>query len=233
MGLLGSGPNQVSTNSDLGSMAFQDSAGVSVGQAEMGNFGMEYNGFVNNGVTYFGVEMNSDIGANTNTNFAMHRHSTTYEPSFITFRSNSDDYTHVNVTNNQYLTSIISTGTAGNDYKTFGAIRIMTDGNVQNTAITQTSAPGKFLIQITANNSITPSNVLSIINNGNMSLGGADANTYALLDVQSTTKGVRLPNMTTVQKTAIVPVAGLMVFDITLGKMCVANSTAWQTVTSV
>ena len=68
---------------------------------------------------------------------------------------------------------------------------------------------------------------------GSLGIGSA-ANASALLDVQSTTKGVRMPNMTTVQKNAIAsPAAGLMVFDTTLAKLCVYSGAAWQTVTSV
>ena len=64
-------------------------------------------------------------------------------------------------------------------------------------------------------------------------LGTTSPNASALLDVQSTTKGLRLPNMTTVQKTAIAtPAAGLLVFDTTLGKACVYTGAAWQTITS-
>jgi len=67
---------------------------------------------------------------------------------------------------------------------------------------------------------------------GNVGIG-TTANASAALDVQSTTKGVRLPNMTTTQKNAIAaPAAGLLVFDTTLGKMCVYTGAAWQTVTS-
>ena len=63
---------------------------------------------------------------------------------------------------------------------------------------------------------------------------GAAPNASALLDVQSTTKGVRMPNMTTTQKLAIAtPAAGLMVFDTTLVKLCVYSGVAWQTITSV
>lgn len=63
---------------------------------------------------------------------------------------------------------------------------------------------------------------------------GATANASALLDVQSTTKGLRMPNMTTTQKNAIAsPAAGLMVFDTTLAKLCVYSGAAWQTITSV
>jgi hypothetical protein len=63
---------------------------------------------------------------------------------------------------------------------------------------------------------------------------GTIANASALLDVQSTTKGVRMPNMTTTQKNAIAsPAAGLMVFDTTLSKLCVYSGAAWQTITSI
>jgi hypothetical protein len=69
---------------------------------------------------------------------------------------------------------------------------------------------------------------------GNVGIGTANANASAILDVQSTTKGVRMPNMTTTQKNGISsPAAGLMVFDTTLAKLCVYSGSAWQTVTSV
>jgi hypothetical protein len=63
---------------------------------------------------------------------------------------------------------------------------------------------------------------------------GSTANASAILDAQSTTKGVRMPNMTTTQKNAIAsPAAGLIVFDTTLAKLAVYSGTAWQTITSV
>jgi hypothetical protein len=68
---------------------------------------------------------------------------------------------------------------------------------------------------------------------GNVGVG-TTANASALLDVQSTTKGVRMPNMTTTQKNAIAsPAAGLMVFDTTLSKLSVYSGVAWETVTSI
>jgi hypothetical protein len=70
--------------------------------------------------------------------------------------------------------------------------------------------------------------------NGNLGIGTASPNASAILDVQSTTKGFRLPNMTTTQKNAISsPAAGLMVFDTTLAKACVYSGSAWQTITSI
>ncbi len=68
---------------------------------------------------------------------------------------------------------------------------------------------------------------------GNVGVG-ATANASAILDAQSTTKGVRFPNMTTAQKNAIgTPAAGLVIFDTTLSKLCVYSGAAWQTITSV
>jgi hypothetical protein len=69
---------------------------------------------------------------------------------------------------------------------------------------------------------------------GSLGIGTASPNASAILDVQSTTKGVRMPNMTTTQKNAISsPAAGLMVFDTTLSKLCVYSGAAWQTITSI
>jgi hypothetical protein len=74
---------------------------------------------------------------------------------------------------------------------------------------------------------------MRITSAGNVGIG-ATPNASALLDVQSTTKGVRMPNMTTTQKNAIAsPAAGLMVFDTTLSKLSVYSGAAWETITSV
>lgn len=51
---------------------------------------------------------------------------------------------------------------------------------------------------------------------------------------QSTPTGIQFTNLTTVQKNAISsPATGLVIFDTTLGKLCVYTGAAWQTVTSV
>jgi hypothetical protein len=74
---------------------------------------------------------------------------------------------------------------------------------------------------------------MRIDSSGNVGIG-TTANASAILDAQSTTKGVRFPNMTTTQKNAISsPAAGLVVFDTTLAKLCVYSGSAWQTITSI
>jgi hypothetical protein len=74
---------------------------------------------------------------------------------------------------------------------------------------------------------------MRISSGGNLGIG-TTPNASAILDVQSTTKGVRMPNMTTTQKNAIAsPAAGLMVFDTTLSKLSVYSGVAWETITSV
>ena len=75
---------------------------------------------------------------------------------------------------------------------------------------------------------------MRIDSSGNVGIGTSSPSASAILDAQSTTKGVRMPNMTTTQKNAIAsPAAGLMVFDTTLSKLAVYSGSAWQTVTSV
>ena len=69
---------------------------------------------------------------------------------------------------------------------------------------------------------------------GSLGVGTSSPSASAILDAQSTTKGVRFPNMTTTQKNAVSsPAAGLVVFDTTLSKLCVYTGAAWQTITSV
>jgi hypothetical protein len=93
---------------------------------------------------------------------------------------------------------------------------------------------GSGAIHLATNGNTTAERRLTIDSTGNVGIGTTGPNASALLDVQSTTKGVRMPNMTTTQKNAISsPAAGLMVFDTTLAKLCVYSGSAWQTITSV
>jgi hypothetical protein len=56
----------------------------------------------------------------------------------------------------------------------------------------------------------------------------------AIVQCDSTTKGFLPPRMTTTQKNAIAtPASGLVVYDTTLGKLCVRGASAWETITSV
>jgi hypothetical protein len=93
--------------------------------------------------------------------------------------------------------------------------------------------PGRLVFSTTADGAAATTERMRIDSTGNVGIG-TTPNASALLDVQSTTKGVRMPNMTSVQKNAIAsPAAGLMVFDTTLAKLCVYSGAAWQTITSV
>ena len=85
----------------------------------------------------------------------------------------------------------------------------------------------------TAGAAITFTQAMTLDASGNLGIGTTSPNASSILDAQSTTKGVRMPNMTTTQKNAIAsPAAGLMVFDTTLAKLCVYTGAAWQTITS-
>jgi hypothetical protein len=71
---------------------------------------------------------------------------------------------------------------------------------------------------------------------GNVVIGGTVATDVASskLTVTSTTSGFLPPRMTTTEKNAIAsPAAGLVVYDTTLGKLCVRGAAAWETITSL
>lgn len=62
---------------------------------------------------------------------------------------------------------------------------------------------------------------------------GSAATASSILDIKSTTKGLLIPRMTTVQRTAIaVPAKGLIVFDITTNGLWFHNGTAWNALSS-
>jgi hypothetical protein len=68
---------------------------------------------------------------------------------------------------------------------------------------------------------------------GKLLIGSTTDVPSASVAITSTTQGFLPPRMTTVQKLAISsPATGLVVFDTTLGKLCVF-ATTWQTITSV
>jgi hypothetical protein len=79
----------------------------------------------------------------------------------------------------------------------------------------------------------TDGNRINTIANYGIALGTygvTTANSSAILEAYSTTKGFLPPRMTTTQKNAIAsPATGLMVYDTTLNLMSVYNGTTWIT----
>lgn len=69
---------------------------------------------------------------------------------------------------------------------------------------------------------------------GNLVVGGSTIDASSQLEVRSVTRGFLPPRMTTTQKNAIAsPTAGLVVYDTTLGKLCVRGASSWETITSI
>lgn len=74
----------------------------------------------------------------------------------------------------------------------------------------------------------------TIFATGDIHVGPGGAQASAVVIVDSTTQGFLPPRMTTTQKNAISsPASGLIVYDSTLGKLCVRGAAAWETITSI
>jgi hypothetical protein len=70
--------------------------------------------------------------------------------------------------------------------------------------------------------------------NAQVTINGSAVDASAQFQVDSTTRGFLPPRVTTTQKNAIAtPAAGLVVYDTTLGKLCVRGAAAWETITSI
>ena len=95
------------------------------------------------------------------------------------------------------------------------------------------------VFSISADNALagffTPTKIVSVRGStGNMGIGTQTPVTSALLDLTSTTKGFLPPRMTTTQKNAIsTPAEGLIIYDLTLHKLCIYTGSAWETITSL
>jgi hypothetical protein len=148
----------------------------------------------------------------------------------VGFRSNistsASAYTLTNIRNYLALPATIGAGSTVTNQIGFVATALTgaTNNYAFNGSVAAATGSYNLYMNGTANNYMA----------GALGIGTTSPNASALLDVQSTTKGVRMPNMTTTQKNAISsPAAGLMVFDTTLAKLAVYSGTAWETVTSI
>ena len=126
------------------------------------------------------------------------------------------------------LGSVVFLGADGTLNQAFGAITGFVDGAVLSSPATVPTA-----ISITTGTT-SGTERMRITSAGLMGIGTGTPASCAIVDVTSTTLGFKFPVMTTTQKNAIgTPVAGLVIFDSTLAKLCVYSGSAWQTITSV
>ena len=81
----------------------------------------------------------------------------------------------------------------------------------------------------TAGNPITFTEAMTLNSSGSLLLGTTTDVPSAILNISSTTKGILIPRMTTVQKNAIAtPAAGLQVYDTSTNSLEFYNGTVWQ-----
>jgi len=74
----------------------------------------------------------------------------------------------------------------------------------------------------------------TVTTTSNIGVGTTSPHASSMLDVTSTTKGLLLPRMTTVQKNAIAtPTAGLIVYDTTLGLLQFYTGSVWKATSSL
>jgi hypothetical protein len=135
-------------------------------------------------------------------------------------------------------TAVNSSDQAGSiNFAAFGGTNLRNIANIVGSVdvyTSDTNISGVLKFATSPSGGSTPTEKMRIDSSGNVGIGTSSPSASAILDAQSTTKGVRFPNMTTTQKNAVSsPAAGLVVFDTTLAKLCVYSGTAWETITSV
>ena len=82
-----------------------------------------------------------------------------------------------------------------------------------------------YSLQMVTNNTVR----MTVTGGGSVGIGVASPSASAVLQVDSTTKGMLPPRMTTTQRDAITsPATGLIVYDTTVNKISVYNGTSWR-----
>jgi hypothetical protein len=155
-----------------------------------------------------------------------------YNSAFL-YSTTANAVNYVLTTTGEHRWNTAPSGTAGNAITFTQAMTLNASGNLglgTTTIGSRLQINGNAAIGYSASTA-APTNGLSV--SGTTNIGTNTSVTTALLQVSSTTQGFLPPVMTTTQKNAITsPATGLVVFDSTLGKLCVFSST-WQTITSV
>jgi hypothetical protein len=175
----------------------------------------------------FGVQVYGDA-TTTAPNVVQRGYSnTTSGPSLLFVKTRGTTATSTTaVQSGDTLGSVAFYGADGTTNQVFSAITGYCDGAVS-AGVVPTA------ITFTTGTSAGTQRVV-ITSAGLMGIGTGTPASSAIVDVTSTTLGFKFPVMTTTQKNAIAsPVAGLVVFDSTLAKLCVYSGSAWQTITSV
>ena len=122
---------------------------------------------------------------------------------------------------------------------TSGSSNVLNVTNTAGTFVFGVDSAGGYAQPSTANRGMwfynsSASAYIGAAASGCIAINTTSPNASAILDVTSTTKGVLFPRMTTTQKNAIAsPASGLVVYDTTLGKLCVRGAAAWETITSL
>ena len=140
---------------------------LSINQANIGDVGTEGAGINISGVTYESTFKISDIDGTNYAQNIIHRHSTTLEPLILGARSNSNTSAHTDVSSGQNVFTIYAAGWAGSNYKLFGSCSFAAGTGT----ISDTSAPGRFIVSTTANGAVLPTERLRITQAGYVGIG--------------------------------------------------------------
>jgi hypothetical protein len=175
----------------------------------------------------FGVQVYGDSSTYAPSVVQRGYSNTTAGPSLLFVKTRGTTATSTTaVQSGDTLGSVAFYGADGTANQVFAAIAGIVDGAVS-AGVVPTS------ITFTTGTSVGSQRAV-ITSAGLMGIGTGTPASCAIVDVTSTTLGFKFPVMTTTQKNAIAsPVAGLVVFDSTLAKLCVYSGSAWQTITSV
>jgi hypothetical protein len=171
---------------------------------------------------------NVGIGTTTDAGFKLDVNGTARVSGILSMSSATGGYAYLQDTSALAAINVIAMQNVGGNYAILS--RTSTGGYVaDHYGIVVGSASNSYQRWMTSG-----SERMRLVSNGNLLIGTTTDVASSKLTVESTTQGFLPPRMTTTQKNAIAsPAAGLVVYDTTLGKLCVRGAAAWETITSI
>jgi len=162
----------------------------------------------------------SGQGGSNAYDIGLHKHSNTLNPEVYFLRSEGSEASPSIVSDGDLIGAISFVAYDGTDYEYGARITALVQGTPGNNDM-----PASLNFYTVPDGSRTATRAMQLGQDGHVAIGTSAATTSAKLDIQGTDGAILLPRLTTVQRDALTPTAGMMVYNTTTSEFnCYVSS---------